>query len=188
MAIEDDEIFCKIVTIDTSHYTGNFERQLCAYVTGQVGQSIVGEEMVPLAQKEMKHLSWWEDNICPQEGSQGSEVYTPCTIWPSEDINHIGEKVEPSNNRSPGYYSVAIFVEEFPPQEVLEEMMQRAKYFCENTKTLYSAEHHINSQATLGKAKNIEVTGVRFITPEMETVLVEKVIVKNNTTTKKIKM
>lgn len=34
-----------IFVIDTDSYAGNFERQMCAYVTGQVGECGVGQEM-----------------------------------------------------------------------------------------------------------------------------------------------
>lgn len=37
MSIENEEIHCKIIVIDTTSFTGNYERELCAYLTGQVG-------------------------------------------------------------------------------------------------------------------------------------------------------
>ena len=32
------------IIIDTDEYSGNFEREMCAYCTGQVGECEVGEE------------------------------------------------------------------------------------------------------------------------------------------------
>jgi hypothetical protein len=34
------------IIIDTNQYTGNFERELCAFVTGQIGDCKVGEKFI----------------------------------------------------------------------------------------------------------------------------------------------
>ena len=49
MAIEDEKINSKMIIIDTDTYAGNFERELCAYVTGIVRDCEVGIE---IAEKE----------------------------------------------------------------------------------------------------------------------------------------
>jgi hypothetical protein len=42
-----------LFVIDTDTYAGNFERQMCAYVTGQIGECGVGEENAELAKQEI---------------------------------------------------------------------------------------------------------------------------------------
>jgi len=42
-----------IFIIDTDSYAGNFEREMCAYLTGVVGECGVGEEMANLYDKEV---------------------------------------------------------------------------------------------------------------------------------------
>lgn len=39
--------------IDTNQYAGNFEREMCAYITGCIGDCEVGEEFAELARKEL---------------------------------------------------------------------------------------------------------------------------------------
>jgi len=38
--------------IDTDQYAGNFEREMCAYLTGTVGECGVGDEFAELFSKE----------------------------------------------------------------------------------------------------------------------------------------
>ena len=169
MSIENQKVHCKIIVIDTTSFTGNYERELCAYLTGQVGDCGVGSELAELAEEGMKHLDWWNNNICPQESEDGSEFYRPCSIWPTEGISYLGEPVKPGERIAPGYFSVAIFVEEFPPEEVLQEMLERLKVFSKNPEQLYidnGFHKKLDSQ-------ELTITGYRLIEPKVEKVLVE---------------
>jgi hypothetical protein len=38
-----------LFVVDTDTYAGNFEREMCAYITGQVGECEVGEEIAKAA-------------------------------------------------------------------------------------------------------------------------------------------
>ena len=42
-----------LFVIDTDIYAGNFERQMCAYITGQIGECEVGKENAELARQEI---------------------------------------------------------------------------------------------------------------------------------------
>lgn len=42
-----------LFVIDTNRYAGNFEREMCAYVTGQIGECGVGKENAELAKQEI---------------------------------------------------------------------------------------------------------------------------------------
>jgi hypothetical protein len=52
------------VIVDTNKYAGNFEREMCAYATGQVGECEVGSEEVD---ENMPHAKWWEKHVIHQE-------------------------------------------------------------------------------------------------------------------------
>lgn len=123
MAIEDGQLFCKMVVVDTDGPAGNFERQLTAFLTGRAGDCGVGSQIAAFAAGEMRHADWWEANSAPQENDEGSEFYRPCTIWRAVPLP--GQRPD----RTP-YSSVAIFVEEFPKGPVLEELLERAERFC----------------------------------------------------------
>lgn len=54
-----------IFIIDTEQYAGNFERPLCAYVTGKVGDCEVGHDMAEIAQRELPENArdWFEECV-----------------------------------------------------------------------------------------------------------------------------
>lgn len=167
MAIEEGNLDCKMVIIDTNAYAGNFERELCAYLTGQIAECYVGREFLR-SKNSIKNLDWWNDNISPQEDTEGSEFYRPCTTW--------------QTGNSKEYKSVAIFVEEFPPQEVMNELLQRAKLFCADTDKIY-AEHKAHKSSNI--PKEINVTGYSFVDSEYTKEITET---KNETVVLRKKM
>lgn len=67
-----------MLIINTEQYAGNFERAMCAYVTGQTDEYGSDEEIAKLASPNIKHLDWWEQHIV-QESDSGS--YRPVTNW-----------------------------------------------------------------------------------------------------------
>ena len=71
----------KIFVIDTDTYAGSFERELTAYITGQIGECGVGEEEQKMALKELPEVAklWFEDNVrqVPDDGG----CHRPTTIW-----------------------------------------------------------------------------------------------------------
>src|SRR5215469_5557664 len=62
--------------IDTDRYSGNFERDLCAFVTGRYGDCEVGKEVAGrvLAAADGT-LDWTEEAICQTADESG--VYRP---------------------------------------------------------------------------------------------------------------
>jgi hypothetical protein len=211
----------KAIVIDTTSYAGNFERELCAYVTGQYGDCGVGDDIAETATPEIQHISWWTQHIVHEPDEHGT--CRPASIWATpgwfnngmgshyvddpanyeeataaavqhvKDYNaqheqHIRQrladnefepegkpgawtkeailrtiainedrvrKVAENQHRYPAYLSVAIFVDEFPGEDILEEMKLRAEHFCQNYKTL------------LRWAQDpIQLTGFRLIEPE----------------------
>lgn len=69
-----------IFVIDTENYAGNFEREMCAYITGVVGECGVGQEMADLYLKETgEEESRFIDVIDQVADEQGCD--RPCQIW-----------------------------------------------------------------------------------------------------------
>jgi hypothetical protein len=75
-----------VLAIDTDAYSGNFERELCAYVTGQIGDCGVGEEMAAMAQNDVTQgvfpktvYEWVEEHLV----SEPDEYHCcrPASIW-----------------------------------------------------------------------------------------------------------
>ena len=178
--------------VDTDQYSGNFEREMCAWVTGQIGECGAGIEEAEEQKELIVHLNWWEENIydVPDEHS----TYRPCAIeitpgyfnngsglhfidtpenrvigkqkaientiayhentknfckqalkdnifpqnWSKEGcertLKNIETSIENVKTRGdvyPSYQSVAIFVDEMPPNDVYEEFKARCVLFCE---------------------------------------------------------
>jgi hypothetical protein len=93
--------------IDTNEYAGNFERELTAYCTGIIGECEVGEEFID---KEITSI--FEPYILQVVDEYG--CYRPCEIV---------------QNSEGFYYSVAIYFDEKPSNELITLMKVRANQF-----------------------------------------------------------
>jgi len=95
--------------VDTDQYAGNFERELVAHMTGQIGECEVGEEMVDdkIAEKFVHNiLGVVDDHGC----------HRPASIYE----NSMGE-----------YNSVIAYFTEKPSPEQIAIMKERAATFNE---------------------------------------------------------
>lgn len=74
---------CWGFVIDTDEYAGNFERPLCAYITGQLGECGVGSEHV-----DKTIAKQFEDIVVnvPDEHA----CYRPCSIYPNPNYKNNG--------------------------------------------------------------------------------------------------
>ena len=100
---------CFGLVIQTDQYAGNFERELCAYVTGHIGECQVGKDLVDPTIEEMFDgviLQIPDDHGC----------YRPVSIYDGD-----GSK----------YNSLVIFFEERPTKEMIDIIKERAKTFNE---------------------------------------------------------
>lgn len=115
--------------IDTNSYAGNFERNFCAFVTGEWGDSGVGAEVSKKYSDGIHNLDWFKENIIHIENPEypGSESYSPVDIYLSE---------EPHINK---YNSVQIYIEEVPDDLVIAEIIERSKYFVDNYHAVMSS-------------------------------------------------
>jgi hypothetical protein len=213
------EIKHRAIVIDTDQYAGNFERQMCAYLTGQFGDCGAGREIALSAQGEIEHLEWWKRHVAQVPNEHGikrpvaihptpgyfnngmgghfldvPEVYARAQeeriaaliknqapqkkliedrlgtgnfeeerpgAWTKEACERhlkdceatIQRAINQGLQRHPAFLSVAIYVQVFPPQEVLEEMRERLDTFVGRlaTSSGYGTKH----------GEKITVSGVR---------------------------
>lgn len=121
--------------IDTEQYSGNFERELCAYVTGRVGECEVGEEAAAqFKAEEAKELAMaFEDVVVSLPDDHG--CFRPASIFPTPGwINngngkHLREdspEAKKLKAKWPAYQSVAIWFDSKPTQEMINTMVRRA--------------------------------------------------------------
>jgi len=71
-----------IFVIDTEQYAGNFEREMCAYMTGQYGECGVGDDMARLFEQETD----WPENLFDSITEQVPDEHgccRPAKIWPT---------------------------------------------------------------------------------------------------------
>lgn len=118
------------LVVDTNSYAGNFERDLCAYVTGQYGECGVGEDYARAYSGHITHIDWWDKHIVKRsESRHESPCKRPATAY--------------ANGKLGAYNSVAIYVNKMPPENVLIEFAERVKEFCNNRELLKSELHNI---------------------------------------------
>jgi hypothetical protein len=109
-----------VFVIDTDQYAGNFEREMCAWLTGVVGECDVGKEMAKVFCEETKFVDEFGDShfleLLEQRPDDDGHCCRPCSIW----INHIK--------------SVAIFFYDRPSNTNIALMKERAASFVEGYK------------------------------------------------------
>lgn len=119
--------------IDTNEYSGNFEREMCAHITGRTGECEVGDEFVnDLITEQFDNVIDVEDRGCSR----------PCSIYKSPKST--------SNN------SVIIYFDSEPTEEQISLMKERAYTFNEARKT-------VGNMAQFYKDSNIKILGFRLL-------------------------
>jgi hypothetical protein len=102
-----------LFVIDTADYAGNFERELCAYITGRVGECGVGIEMHERFTEETGLEPF--ENVMEEADDHG--CHRPATIYSTTGRDHP-------------YNSVAISFETKPTKAQITLMMARAAAFA----------------------------------------------------------
>ena len=112
-----------VFLIDTDSYAGNFERELCAYLTGHVGDCEVGKKDARLFVEDIGDPEEYFPNIKKMPDDNG--CYRPASIWETDGkfqkIEHQGKTL---NNIL--YNSVAVFFNEKPTAYQILLMKDRA--------------------------------------------------------------
>lgn len=126
-----------LLVIDTNRYAGNFEREMCAYITGQIGDCAVGKKQAERAKQEIPQIiSTLEDLIEQVPDDHGCR--RPVSIFPNPRYGNDGHgkhAVLTAENKDkfswPAYYSVAIYFHTLPQTEVLKILEERALKFAQ---------------------------------------------------------
>lgn len=212
----------KVIVIDTGSYSGNFEYELFAHITGQFGLFSRAREVAERARPSIVGVSWWQQHVVTELDDDDNRV--PAAIWPTpgfinngmgqhyrddpenrvqarQDAKAALEKYhaprlemlrrrieqsdyEPASNGwskegcereiatiernistaggqdgcYPAYQSVAIFVDDFPPQAIVDEMMDRALDFGRNYTAILARKY-----ATA--VEEVDILGFRRLDP-----------------------
>lgn len=102
-----------ILIVQTDQYTGNFERELCAYCTGVIGQCEVGDKQRAMFIKdydEEKADAMWE------------------LLEQRADDNGC---LRPVSMCSPGNKNLEIYFNDRPTQEIIDMIKERAEKFTQ---------------------------------------------------------
>ncbi len=137
--MDDDEYNYEFV-IDTTEYAGNFEREMCAYITGCVGDCEVGIDIAEKVRDEIKQSNFFEeidDLVCRLPDDNG--CYRPVSTGPTPGLVNDGhgtcytqwEWDEHGDGLSfPAHQSVEIHLADDPTKELLDFFMTRALAFA----------------------------------------------------------
>ena len=128
-----------IFVVDTDQYSGNFEREMCAAVTGKVGECEVGNELAIKYCKEnnIGDDDEYNEHVILMPDDHGS--MRPCSIWttPGWVNNGNGKHLRDNTSQAkglktkyPAYNSVAIFMDRKPTPSEIEDMKVRAFAFA----------------------------------------------------------
>jgi hypothetical protein len=104
---------CWGIIIETDSYTGNFERELCAHLTGTVGECNVGNEFV-------------DEEI--------TEKFDGFMQWVGDEYGCY----RPTSLRHDNTNKLVIYFEKRPPQPLIDLMKERAKTFNEVRKKVWN--------------------------------------------------
>lgn len=121
MAVDTDSNFKRAILVETTKYAGNFEREMCAYATGSVGECCVGEQ----------HIDDWEAAFELRFGDDdGEEVQglmdhvpddngycRPASIWPGIDKDDTS------------YNTVIMFFHEWPEEKYMDFILERVREY-----------------------------------------------------------
>jgi len=144
-----------VFIIDTDQYAGNFEREMCAYCTGTIGQCEVGKEMATLFEEDFEledgkyggednpFIDYVDNWVMGEDGCG-----RPTSIWRSS----VGAE----------YNSVAIFFQEEPTEEHIKIMKERSQNFAKNRP---DSKDYNSSESN----KPINILGFRLLKQEVTT-------------------
>ncbi len=158
-ATQCDVVECDII-VDTSQYSGNYERELCAWMTGLIGDCGVGEEIQSAALQELpaETAEWLRAHII-LDNDRG--CMRPVAICPTPGFVNDGmgklyreEDYVALAPRYPAYQSIVMKFSEKPPTELLQLLYERACSF---------------SRAPVGEftTTDFDILNMRIITEEI---------------------
>lgn len=131
------------VVIDTTQSSGNFHREMSAYIIGQTVDSYSGHNFMSLIKGQVKNRKWFNDHLV-KKTTRYDEI--PKFHWsaifkrPYVELptTHMYADFEQ-------YRSIIFYFDEKPPVHVVAEIFERATHFAKNLKDIYIAagESHV---------------------------------------------
>lgn len=123
--------------VDTDSYAGNFERELCSYVTGQCDEhgKYKAEKYADLYLEELPHDPFLHlVDIRVDDHGDDQINRSPMALAPTPGYGNDGlgnhKKLDPGESvKHPAYQSVAIFLRRKPTSEELRILVLRAHTF-----------------------------------------------------------
>lgn len=139
-----------IFVVHTDSYSGNFERELCAYITGQVGDCGVGEDLASdfLDDEGDEAADLFDEIVAQVRDDHG--VMRPCAIYPTPGRLNDGygnmRDAKEGETGFPAYESVAIYFDERPSDEQILLMKDRAVKYATDK---YNRKSYFKDRAPL---------------------------------------
>lgn len=143
------------IVFDTDSLSANFSQQLCAFVTGQYDAEELGAQgslIAREAQGILKHTAWYTSHVRFIDDEDDETSWErPAAPWPTprrffdgygkyhDDTPEVRAALgEPRASAVfSAFESVGIFLDELPPKEVCEEMVERAQLFCQQNRIAF---------------------------------------------------
>jgi hypothetical protein len=156
--------------VHTNLYSGNFERELTAFITGQIGECEVGDGKAELFKEDLGDDPLVElfDRMIKQMPDEDNGCMRPCVIYPSPNRGNNGmgvhgditDAASKKKFKYPAYESVAIYFDEKPTKEMIDLMKARSK--------IYADEHAKGDMKILGFQLLKSITKTETIYDEEE--------------------
>lgn len=126
------------IIVDTDKYSGNFEREMCAFATAQIGECEVGAEEID---ETHPYASWWETHI--QQVEDG--CWRPVAISPTPGFINDGMgghyRDTPENRKLANEAAVQKMIAYQAPQKTMvEKRLQERKFEEENGRGAWTEE------------------------------------------------
>lgn len=119
-----------VFVVDTDHYAGSFQRELCAFVTGTIGECGVGKEDKKLFEQDFPDENPFENSIDQCMDMYG--CHRPVVIW-----------------STPGWFNWGIVDRgmNFRDGQEAEAEADRQKYYAEEVKRSWYVDESANERA-----------------------------------------
>ena len=127
------------LVIDTDSYAGQFERQLTAFVVGELDDERApfdGEEMINIFREEVGDVNPFEELVTwGLEFDDDIPGVTVCSLYPTPGMSNDGhgnhyQVTEEQPYQYPAYYSVRLFLDREPTPEELALIKERSEKFA----------------------------------------------------------
>jgi len=125
-----------LFVVDTDAYAGNFEREMCAYMTGQIGECGVGGVLAALARVEIPNVVAQLEDLIEQVPDEHG-CHRPVSILPNPrygNDGHGNHALLTEGNKPqfplPAYNGLAIYFHSIPPSGLMDSIKARAKKFA----------------------------------------------------------